>query len=143
MEIKMFKRLASKLNRTVWLWRACRVYQQGAREAERKHAKDKHRYYCVYDPGQGHLVAITYEMHKGRGDSYKYLVQRGRWKNRLSVEEMKQCCFYYTPSKWTRRRMTPAEAEEKKREFLRYYLKIHQGVTAFPIKKKKSHDKKE
>jgi hypothetical protein len=116
-----------RLGRILQLWKACRIYQEGVREADRKHAKDKHRYYMIWDSAQRRMVSLTYDYYDRRSDSYLYMVRRGRWKNRLTREEMKEGCFYYTPSKWTRRAMPPEKRETAKKEWLRYYMRLQRG----------------
>jgi hypothetical protein len=123
MKLKDFLMRVRRIRETWMLWKACRLYKEGVREAETKHKKDGYRYFLIYDPTQKRLVALTYERHKNRGDSYKYLVLRGRWKNRLTYEEMKQVSFYYTPSRWSRLPLSSHQKEEKKREFLTYFMR--------------------
>lgn len=112
------------LRESCQLWKACRLYKEGVKEAREKHAKDRRRYYLVWDPAQQRLISLTYDRYEGRGDSYKYLVQRGRWKSRLTPGEMKEASFYYTPSRSKRAWLTEDEAEEKKREWLSFYMRL-------------------
>jgi hypothetical protein len=124
MKIRWKVRLQERIASWAALWKACRIYEAGIKETEEKHRKDRLRYFMVFDPVQWKMVALTYDRYKGRADSYKYLVQRGRWKNRLSQEQMKELSWYYTPSKWAPLGMDKETQKRKKKVWIRYYFHL-------------------
>lgn len=100
------------------------MWQKAKDEAEELRKRDGHRYFVIYDAMQKKLICITYDIYRDRSDSYQYLRQRGRFKRPLSREEMKELCFYYTTSKWTKNGCTEAVQQEKLVEWQRYYLRL-------------------
>lgn len=100
------------------------MWNKAKEEAEEKRKLDGHRYFVVYDLNQGKLICITYDLYKGRGDSYKYLRLRGRFKSPLKREQLKELCFYYTGSKWGAKPCGGAEEQERMKEWQQYYLRV-------------------
>lgn len=100
------------------------MWQKAKEEAEEKRKMDGHRYFVIYDAGQKKLICITYDIYRERGDSYKYLRLRGRFKKPLKREELKALCFYYTTSQWTTKAISQEEEREKLLEWQKYYLKV-------------------
>ena len=100
------------------------MWQKAKEEAEEKRKMDGHRYFVIYDAVQKKLICITYDFYRERGDSYKYLRLRGRFKRPLKREELKALCFYYTTSKWTPKPIGQEEEREKLVEWQKYYLKV-------------------
>lgn len=109
------------------LVKASIMLQKAIDEADRKYQKTGHRYYVVYDPDKKDLAAITYDLYMLKTDSYIYLRRRGRFATPLKREELKQRCFYYTPSKNVPHRACPKEIRQKKMLLWQkfYELKIH------------------
>ena len=106
------------------MMKATVMWQKAKEEAEEKRKMDGHRYFVIYDAGQKKLICITYDIYRERGDSYKYLRLRGRFKKPLKREELKALCFYYTTSKWTPKAISQEEEREKLVEWQKYYLKV-------------------
>ena len=106
------------------MMKATVMWQKAKEEAEEKRKMDGHRYFVIYDAGQKKLICITYDIYRERGDSYKYLLLRGRFKKPLKREELKALCFYYTTSKWTPKAISQEEEREKLVEWQKYYLKV-------------------
>ena len=100
------------------------MWQKAKEEAEEKRKMDGHRYFVIYDAGQKKLICITYDIYRERGDSYKYLRLRGRFKRPLKREELKALCFYYTTSQWPTKTISQEEEREKLVEWQKYYLKV-------------------
>ena len=65
------------------MMKATVMWQKAKEEAEEKRKMDGHRYFVIYDAGQKKLICITYDIYRERGDSYKYLRLRGRFKRPL------------------------------------------------------------
>lgn len=101
------------------------MWQKAKDEAEELRKQDGHRYFVIYDAQQKKLICITYDIYRGRSDSYQYLRQRGAFKRPLRREELKALCFYYTTSKWTSNSCTEKEQQEKLVEWQRYYLRLN------------------
>jgi len=101
-----------------------KMWVKAKEEAEELRKRDGHRYFVVYDISQDKLISITYDLYKNRGDSYKYLRLRGRFKTPIKREHLKGLCFYYTGSKWGAKACTGAEEAEKMKEWQQYYLKV-------------------
>ena len=106
------------------MMKATVMWQKAKEEAEEKRKMDGHRYFVIYDAGQKKLICITYDIYRERGDSYKYLRLRGRFKKPLKREELKALCFYYTTSQWTTKPISQEEEREKLVEWQKYYLKV-------------------
>lgn len=106
------------------MMKATVMWQKAKEEAEEKRKMDGHRYFVIYDAGQKKLICITYDIYRERGDSYKYLRLRGRFKRPLKREELKALCFYYTTSQWTTKPISQEEEREKLVEWQKYYLKV-------------------
>ena len=106
------------------MMKATVMWQKAKEEAEEKRKMDGHRYFVIYDAGQKKLICITYGIYRERGDSYKYLRLRGRFKRPLKREELKALCFYYTTSQWTTKPISQEEEREKLVEWQKYYLKV-------------------
>ena len=106
------------------MMKATVMWQKAKEEAEEKRKMDGHRYFVVYDAGQKKLICITYDMYRERGDSYKYLRLRGRFKKPLKREELKALCFYYTTSQWTTKPISQEEEREKLVEWQKYFMKV-------------------
>ena len=106
------------------MMKATVMWQKAKEEAEEKRKTDGHRYFVIYDAGQKKLICITYDIYRERGDSYKYLRLRGRFKRPLKREELKALCFYYTTSQWTTKPISQEEEREKLVEWQKYYLKV-------------------
>ena len=106
------------------MMKATVMWQKAKEEAEEKRKMDGHRYFVIYDAGQKRLICITYDIYRERGDSYKYLRLRGRFKRPLKREELKALCFYYTTSQWTTKPISQEEEREKLVEWQKYYLKV-------------------
>lgn len=106
------------------MMKATVMWQKAKEEAEEKRKMDGHRYFVIYDAGQKKLICITYDIYRERGDSYKYLRLRGRFKKPLKREELKALCFYYTTSQWTTKAISQEEEREKLLEWQKYYLKV-------------------
>ena len=106
------------------MMKATVMWQKAKEEAEEKRKMDGHRYFVIYDAGQKKLICITYDIYRERGDSYKYLRLRGRFKRPLKREELKALCFYYTTSQWTTKPIRQEEEHEKLVEWQKYYLKV-------------------
>lgn len=106
------------------MMKATVMWQKAKEEAEEKRKMDGHRYFVIYDAGQKKLICITYDIYRERGDSYKYLRLRGRFKKPLKREEIKALCFYYTTSQWTTKAISQEEEREKLLEWQKYYLKV-------------------
>lgn len=106
------------------MMKATVMWQKAKEEAEEKRKMDGHRYFVIYDAGQKKLICITYDIYRERGDSYKYLRLRGRFKKPLKREELKALCFYYTTSQWTTKAISQEEEQEKLLEWQKYYLKV-------------------
>ena len=107
------------------LMKATVMWQKAKEEAEELRKRDGHRYFVIYDAMQDKLICITYDIYRGRNDSYQYLRQRGRFKKPLRREELKELCFYYTTSQWTSNACNEREQKEKLIEFQQYYLRLH------------------
>ena len=106
------------------MMKATVMWQKAKEEAEEKRKMDGHRYFVIYDARQKKLICITYDIYRERGDSYKYLRLRGRFKKPLKREELKALCFYYTTSQWTTKPISQEEEHEKLVEWQKYYLKV-------------------
>jgi hypothetical protein len=106
------------------MMKATVMWQKAKEEAEEKRKMDGHRYFVIYDAGQKKLISITYDIYRERGDSYKYLRLRGRFKKPLKREELKALCFYYTTSQWTTKPISQEEEREKLVEWQKYYMKV-------------------
>lgn len=106
------------------MMKATVMWQKAKEEAEEKRKMDGHRYFVIYDAVQKKLICITYDIYRERGDSYKYLRLRGRFKKPLKREELKALCFYYTTSQWTTKPISQEEEHEKLVEWQKYYLKV-------------------
>lgn len=106
------------------LLEASKMWMKAKEEAEEMRKRDGHRYFVVYDISQGKLIHITYDLYKNRGDSYKYLRLRGRFKSPIRREQLKELCFYYTGSKWGAKACEGEQEQEKMREWQKYYLKV-------------------
>ena len=106
------------------MMKATVMWQKAKEEAEEKRKMDGHRYFVIYDAVQKKLICITYDIYRERGDSYKYLRLRGRFKRPLKREELKALCFYYTTSQWTTKPISQEEEREKLVEWQKYYLKV-------------------
>ena len=106
------------------MMKATVMWQKAKEEAEEKRKMDGHRYFVIYDAGQKKLICITYDIYRERGDSYKYLRLRGRFKRPLKREELKALCFYYTTSQWTTNAISQEEEREKLVEWQKYYMKV-------------------
>lgn len=106
------------------MMKATVMWQKAKEEAEEKRKMDGHRYFVIYDAGQKKLISITYDIYRERGDSYKYLRLRGRFKKPLKREELKALCFYYTTSQWTAKPISQEEEREKLVEWQKYYMKV-------------------
>lgn len=100
------------------------MWNKARQEAEEMRKTDGHRYFVVYDRSQEKLICITYDMYRERGDSYKYLRLRGRFKSPLKREELKALCFYHTGSKWGAKACTGDDEQEKMKEWQQYYLRV-------------------
>lgn len=107
------------------MMKATVMWQKAKEEAEEMRKKDGHRYFVIYDAAQKKLICITYDIYQNRGDSYQYLRQRGRFKQPLTREELKELCFYYTTSQWTKRTCEGDEQKDKLLEWQRYYLRLN------------------
>ena len=107
------------------MMKATVMWQKAKEEAEEMRKKDGHRYFVIYDAGQKKLICITYDIYHSRGDSYQYLRQRGRFKQPLTREELKELCFYYTTSQWIKHSCEGKEQKDKLLEWQRYYLKLN------------------
>lgn len=107
------------------MMKATVMWQKAKEEAEEMRKKDGHRYFVIYDAAQKKLICITYDIYKNRSDSYQYLRQRGRFKRPLTREELKELCFYYTTSQWTKHTCEGDELKEKLLEWQRYYLRLN------------------
>ena len=106
------------------MMKATVMWQKAKEEAEEKRKMDGHRYFVIYDAVQKKLICITYDIYRERGDSYKYLRLRGRFKKPLKREELKALCFYYTTSQWTTKPISQEEEHEKLVEWQKYYLNV-------------------
>lgn len=106
------------------MMKATVMWQKAKEEAEEKRKMDGHRYFVIYDAGQKKLISITYDIYRERGDSYKYLRLRGRFKKPLKREELKALCFYYTTSQWTTKPISQEEEREKLVEWQKYFMKV-------------------
>lgn len=106
------------------MMKATVMWQKAKEEAEEKRKMDGHRYFVIYDAGQKKLISITYDIYRERGDSYKYLRLRGRFKKPLKREELKALCFYYTTSQWTAKPISQEEEREKLVEWQKFYMKV-------------------
>lgn len=106
------------------MMKATVMWQKAKEEAEEKRKMDGHRYFVIYDAGQKKLISITYDIYQERGDSYKYLRLRGRFKKPLKREELKALCFYYTTSQWTVKPISQEEEREKLVEWQKFYMKV-------------------
>jgi len=106
------------------MMKATVMWQKAKEEAEEKRKMDGHRYFVIYDAGQKKLISITYDIYRERGDSYKYLRLRGRFKKPLKREELKALCFYYTTSQWTAKPISQEEEREKLVEWQKYFMKV-------------------
>lgn len=122
--MKVMKNVVLHPKKSRVLLKASVMWNQAKEEAEEKRKLDGHRYFVVYDMMQDKLICITYDAYKGRGDSYKYLRIRGRFKNPLRREQLKQLCFYYTGSKWGSPSCGGADEQERMKEWQQYYLRI-------------------
>ena len=109
--------------KSVKLWRATRMWKEAIVEADEKRKLDGHRYFVIWDAMQHKLISITYDIYKGRGDSYQYLRARGAFKSPLKRDELKELCFYYTTSKWRTKPIPQEVLEEKLVEWQKFYLK--------------------
>lgn len=122
MILKAIRNLFKQKKSAGILLRASVMMQRAIDEAEGLYQKTGHRYYVIYDPAQKKLIPITYDLYLGKSDSYIYLRRRGRFGDPLKREELKQRCFYYTPSKNVPdRRCIGKEKEEKLLRWQRYY----------------------
>ena len=122
MILKALKNILRKRKSAGVLLKASIMYKKAIDEAESNYQRDGHRYYVIYDPTQKKLIALTYDIYMNRGDSYIYLRRRGRFGNPMKRNELKERCFYYTPSKNApSRRCTGDEYNEKLLRWQRYY----------------------
>jgi hypothetical protein len=153
MKIKnLITNLSARRNATL-LWRASKMYLKAVDEAERLSREDGFRYFVIWDPSRQTLIPITYELHNAegdfdsfrrahphatyrdymcscRGDSYKSLVWRGRFKNRLTYEEFKAASFYYTANRHKPgSNLSGEELDYRKREWMSFYLKVAPRLT--------------
>jgi hypothetical protein len=148
MRIKVKKLFGlAAIRNAILLWRASKMYLKAVDEAERKYRKDKLRYFVIWDPTRRSLIPLTYELHNEEGgrraymrkhpmssyrdylyscrsDSYKSLVLRGRFKNRLDYNEFKSAAFYYTPSRKSEERCHGDDLEQRKQEWMKFYTKV-------------------
>lgn len=81
-------------------------YQRAIDEAEKKSARDGHRYYVLWDPTQKKLISLTYDYYNARSDSYAYLRRRGRFKDPLRRDDFRDACYYFTGSRNGAKRMS-------------------------------------
>lgn len=127
MILQAIKNIIKARKRAKVLLQSSIMLQKAIDEADRKYKKKGHRYYVVYDPNKKALVPITYDIYLYRTDSYIYLRRRGQFANPLTREELKQKCFYYTPSKNFPDRSCPPDVREKKMLIWQkfYELKVH------------------
>lgn len=127
MILQAIKNIIKARKRAKVLLQSSIMLQKAIDEADRKYKKKGHRYYVVYDPNKKALVSITYDIYLYRTDSYIYLRRRGQFANPLTREELKQKCFYYTPSKNFPDRSCPPDVREKKMLIWQkfYELKVH------------------
>ena len=109
------------------LFHSAAIYNRGKMEALEKFRKTGRRYYCIYDPNDRSLVALTYEFHKGHADSYQYLRRRGRIAP-LTLEKFKAGAFYYTASKNGAQEMTK-EMQQQKLDILRFKTQHEVSIT--------------
>lgn len=134
--MKFFK-FKERISRFVNLWRnllnfrtsrkimqASVMLQKAIDKAEKEYKKDGHRRFVIFDPSQRCLVSITYHLYSGRGDSYVYLHRRGRFTGKVSYIQMKEMCYYYTPSRNGAERCTPQQAQTKALRWQRDYVRM-------------------
>lgn len=120
--LKAIKNLFTQRRSARVLLRASILYRQAVDEAEEAYRRTGHRYYVVYDPMQRKLIPLTYDFYAGHADSYVYLRRRGRFGNPLTRKELKEKCFYYTPSRnFPSRRCAADERRKKLLRWQRYY----------------------
>lgn len=122
MILEALKTLFFKRNSGKALLKASIMLKQAIDEAEKKYKKNGHRYYVIYDPIQKKLISITYDLYDYRTDSYIYLKRRGRFLKSMSRNEIKEKCFYYTPSKNVpNKRCEGSDYQERLLKWQRYY----------------------
>lgn len=120
--VKSFGKLMAKRRKAIALLKASIMLQKGIEKAEKKYKTTGHRYYLIYDPNKNELVPITYDIYILRTDSYIYLRRRGKMPHPLTRRELKERCFYYTPSKNVPdRRSTGEEQKQKMLKWQKYY----------------------
>lgn len=110
--VKPIRAIARRPRNFYSLLRASVVYYLGRREAQEKFRKTGHQFFCIYDPNDRSLCAITYKAYPGRVDSYQYLRRRGRIAP-LTLQKFKEGAFYYTSSRNSAREMSKQEQQSK------------------------------
>lgn len=92
-------------------------------EAKAKYTKTGHRYFCIWDITNRHLVTLTYDGYKGRIDSYQHMRHRGAFPP-TDRGAFKDSAFYYSASKNGAPEMTREEIHNKLQLLRhRYYSK--------------------
>lgn len=103
--------------------------QRAIADARQKYYKTGHRFYCIWDAKQRHLVTLTYNGYPGRTDSYQYMRHRGGFPP-CSLSKFKESAYYYTPSKNGAKAMT----EEDTRLHLQLLRARYFSRTKWPAK---------
>lgn len=96
-------------------------------EARRKNARDGHLYYVIWNSMGRRLVTLTYDIYRGRTDSYVYMRHRGAFPP-VTREKFKESAFFYTGSKNGAKEMTEDEVKVKLQVLRqRYYQQNRKG----------------
>jgi len=103
-------------------------FNRAITEARAKHAKTGHRYFCIWDLTNRHLITLTYDGYKGRIDSYQFMRHRGAFPP-TSRSKFKESAFFYTASKNGASEMSEEEARMKLQVLrARYYTRKRKSV---------------
>lgn len=113
--MKLFRKPAIYL---VTLW-ARRAYKQGVRAADERWKRERRTIYLAPNSFRpDHLVTYNKDQFKVEKRVYGYHARL------LTMNTLKQGCYYYTPDKFGNNGMTPEEKEIRRRAFIRERLRL-------------------
>lgn len=116
--------------------KAVKMWKKGVKACDKRYKEvGGPRFYLFFDYNHKDWVPMTLEPNKMNYPAYRTLKIMGKIKsNRLCSrpEELKESCYYYTPSKrGAKGLITPKEKAEKLQQWIDYYL----VRISIPIKK--------
>ena len=102
----------------VTLW-ARRAYKQGVQAADQRWKKERKTIYLAANSFHpDHLVTYNKDQFKIEKRVYGYHARL------LTMNTLKQGCYYYTPDKYGNNGMTPEEKEIRRRAFIKERLRL-------------------